>query len=122
MATVRASIGGMPHASLTDTIRRLEAATSRLEDIASSSPGPAPSVNGVPPDALANVVAAGASSAVPEPAPQPLPPAIEDFDVLINQDVKDFVRLSDELGGLVSEQVCALWTPQLKDWDGRRAH
>ena len=35
----------------------------------------------------------------------PLPPAIDDFDALINGDVKTFVNMSEEIGGLVAEQV-----------------
>ncbi len=34
-----------------------------------------------------------------------LPPAIDDFDAMINAEVKTFVNMSEEIGGLVAEQV-----------------
>lgn len=34
-----------------------------------------------------------------------LPPAIDDFDAIINGEVKTFVNVSEEIGGLVAEQV-----------------
>lgn len=34
-----------------------------------------------------------------------LPPAIDDFDTMINAEVKTFVNMSEEIGGLVAEQV-----------------
>ena len=43
------------------------------------------------------------------PAPQQqetLPLAIDDFDAMINAEVKTFVNMSEEIGGLVAEQVC----------------
>ena len=45
----------------------------------------------------------GASDAPPSPAP--LPPAIDDFDAVINGDVTKFVAISEHIGGLVAEQV-----------------
>jgi adenylyl cyclase-associated protein len=109
--------------SLTLLINRLEAATSRLEDIASSAssydgdaatngapPAPATSAKGVP-SAAASVAAAGAS-----PTPKPvaekaaLPPMIEDLDTLMQGDLKAYEKLSNApaLGGLVGEQVSLL--------------
>jgi adenylyl cyclase-associated protein len=106
--------------SLTCLITRLEAATSRLEDMASSSggydadaatngapPAPSSSAKGVP-AAAASVAAAGAS-----PTPKPtvakaeLPPSIEEFDSTIMADLKAYEKLSNSptLGGLVGEQV-----------------
>ena len=38
-------------------------------------------------------------------APEPLPQSIEDFDGIIEKDVKHFVTLSEKVGGLVEEQV-----------------
>lgn len=35
-----------------------------------------------------------------------LPPVIDDFDRTINGEVKTFVNMSEEIGGLVAEQVC----------------
>lgn len=34
-----------------------------------------------------------------------LPPVIDDFDNIINGEVKTFVNMSEEIGGLVAEQV-----------------
>ena len=34
-----------------------------------------------------------------------LPPVIDDFDGTINAEVKTFVNMSEEIGGLVAEQV-----------------
>jgi adenylyl cyclase-associated protein len=106
--------------SLTLLINRLEAATSRLEDIASSAvsydgdaatngapPAPATSAKGVP-SAAASVAAAGASP-TPKPAAAKvaLPPMIEDLDTLMQGDLKAYEKLSNAsaLGGLVGEQV-----------------
>ena len=38
-----------------------------------------------------------------------LPPAIDDFDAMINSDVKTYVNMSEEIGGLVAEQVWRYW-------------
>lgn len=47
----------------------------------------------------------GGITASQKPAAEPLPPAIDDFDAVINGDVKTFVNMSEEIGGLVAEQV-----------------
>lgn len=39
------------------------------------------------------------------PAPPPIPPQIQDFDTLINEDVRNFVELGQKINGLVGEQV-----------------
>jgi adenylyl cyclase-associated protein len=106
--------------SLTRLITRLEAATSRLEDIASSAasyegdaatngapPAPASSAKGVP-SAAASVAAAGASpTPKPVPAKVDLPPMIEEFDSTVLAELQKFEKLSNTptLGGLVGEQV-----------------
>jgi Adenylate cyclase associated (CAP) N terminal len=41
------------------------------------------------------------------PPPEPLPPSIEDFDKLMDRDVKAFVSASEKIGGLVEQQA---WT------------
>jgi hypothetical protein len=103
---------------LTRLIARLEAATSRLEDIASSAAEyePEAGANGAPtapgaksakgvPLAAAGVAAAGAS---PTPKPQEdIPPMIGDLDTLIRGDVADYVKLSNApaFGGPIGEQV-----------------
>jgi adenylyl cyclase-associated protein len=92
---------------LTRLIYRLEAATSRLEDIASSTAGLeiAPNTNGAPSTAAA-VVPVPAPSSAP-PAKEELPSMIEDFDTLIYGDVKAYHTLSTgkSIGGLLGEQV-----------------
>ncbi|KAF4151110.1 hypothetical protein CNMCM6936_004752 [Aspergillus lentulus] len=97
--------------NLTTLIKRLEAATSRLEDMAMSLDDPHSPKH------------VGSSAATPEPAapvpvntvapPAPpaapsLPPQIEDFDALINGDVRSFVDLGEKIGGLVAEQSKAV--------------
>jgi adenylyl cyclase-associated protein len=39
------------------------------------------------------------------PPPEPVPESIEEFDNFINQSVKKYVDNSNEIGGLVAEQV-----------------
>jgi len=98
-------------ARLTMATRRLEAATSRLEDMATS-------VDATHPDTVAAINSAGATAgiataatAVPtatEPTPppaEPLPRSIEEFDKIIKEDVQAFVTASEQIGGLVEQQV-----------------
>ena len=100
----------MPEQALTCLVRRLEAATSRLEHMAQSLPDQSSQINGTP-SAPRTIPAAdgtdqlGGTTSTPMHALEPLPQAIEDFDNLINGDVKTYVNMSEELGGLVSEQV-----------------
>jgi len=89
---------------LTPIIRRLEAATSRLEDMASVVVE-TPKTNGALPAVTAAAPAAAAQPAAPEKVEEPLPPMIEDFDSFIETAVKKYVGLSNEIGGLVAEQV-----------------
>ncbi|KAM0557920.1 hypothetical protein ACHAPJ_005084 [Fusarium lateritium] len=104
--------------NLTTLIKRLEAATSRLEDIASSTgpPADAPVLNQtIPSPPNPSMVAApppGASSASkaapvakPEPAAEPLLESIEEFDAFLNSSVDKYVKLSHQLGGVVAEQA-----------------
>lgn len=104
-----------PDNPLTTLIRRLEAATSRLEDIAASSPP------GEQQPSQQNVAAAGgqASQSPQEAASkagtregstgtvvtEQLPPSVGDMDNLINSDVKSFVESSKGLDSVVEEQV-----------------
>jgi adenylyl cyclase-associated protein len=95
--------------SLTTLIKRLEAATSRLEDLADATADPEATQSG-----LGAGNKAGSASAPPpkpgnsSPPPtiaEPLPPAITGYDTFLNGDVKTFVAISQNLGGLVAEQV-----------------
>ncbi|KAL3480303.1 adenylate cyclase associated N terminal-domain-containing protein [Aspergillus californicus] len=95
--------------NLTTLIKRLEAATSRLEDMAMplddhnaqkspespKSPEQQPSEHPTP-------------TGPPAPTYSPLPPQIEDFDTLIKKDVGTFVDLGKKIGGLVEEQANAV--------------
>ncbi|MCJ1359613.1 MAG: hypothetical protein MMC33_009615 [Icmadophila ericetorum] len=96
--------------NITTLIQRLEDATSRLEGIvAATQPQGSSASNGL----LSSTGAAAAIPEVSEPPPRkqlpdPLPPAIDNFDSLINVDVKKFIGLSEELGGLVAEQAACL--------------
>ncbi len=107
---------------------RLEAATSRLEDMAMAGMDPAATLaaaNGVPPSSAAQpakgsagsgvaaggvgVVSGGGKAAPPPPPPpkpaEPLPASISAFDQLISTDVTKFFKLGEELGGVLAEQV-----------------
>lgn len=94
--------------ALTRIIYRLEAATSRLEDIASSTVGleVPPNPNGAPSPSAA-VVPVQAKAPPPVPPKEELPPSIVDFDTLIYGDVKAYHNLSTakSIGGLLGEQV-----------------
>ncbi|KAK7518173.1 adenylyl cyclase-associated protein [Phyllosticta citriasiana] len=89
---------------------RLEAATSRLEDIASSTFEKTGAPNAAP---IAATTAAAPPSAPGAPAPtapakEELPAMIEAFDALLNSDLKDFVERSKRFGGTIAEQAQAL--------------
>ncbi|KAH8719065.1 Adenylyl cyclase-associated protein [Beauveria bassiana] len=97
--------------NLTTLIKRLEAATSRLEDIATSTElpkevgalaAPAPSSSALNnPDASA----IGAPRSASQPVPEELPESIEDFDAFVDSTVADYVQRSNEIGGLVAKQA-----------------
>jgi adenylyl cyclase-associated protein len=94
---------------LTVILHRLEAATSRLEDMAASTIE-LPKINGVPPapaptGPLPPPPAPRAPAEAPKPLVEALPESVEDFDAFISGPVKKFVNLSDEIGGPVSQQV-----------------
>lgn len=89
---------------------RLEAATSRLEDMAASSPGASTDPNGATLVASQRNTPAASSPTLPAPTAlastlPSLPPVIEGFDEFLDQDVKKFVSLSEQIGEPVSVQV-----------------
>ena len=90
-------------------LARLEAATSRLEDMVPSMGENSSALNGHPstqPQGLAfNDDHARGASPQPQRHVETLPPAIDDFDTMINTEVKTYVNISEEIGGLVAEQV-----------------
>ncbi|MCJ1245785.1 hypothetical protein MMC30_002989 [Trapelia coarctata] len=99
--------------NLTTLIKRLEAATSRLEDIASSAVGPNATTNGVPsvaavPTSSGTADPSASRAVTPKQLPEALPPAIEGFDALINGEVAAFVNMSEGLGGLIAEQSASV--------------
>lgn len=101
----------------TDWIKRLEAATARLEDIASSTielPQSVPALketlatpqSGVAPaSTAAPTPLPQAPAPPPAPAPEPVPESIEEFDAFVNTAVQKYAKLSKEIGGLLAKQV-----------------
>lgn len=98
---MEALLSKIPTAELTKLVNRLEAATSRLEDMAEKTVEPGSTVS-------APIVAAPTISSQP-PAPSApkveIPEIIQDYNEFIATTVKKFVNLSDELGGLVAQEV-----------------
>lgn len=94
---------------LTTVIRRLEAATSRLEDIASTSVGFDAAAPGQNVGASAGATAQPTqSTAVPSKAVDSLPPSIQAFDKLLDTELKEWLELSAKLGDVINGQVrCA---------------
>jgi adenylyl cyclase-associated protein len=102
---------------LTAMVRRLEAATSRLEDIASSSfpagePGtPTAATNGAQsPGSAAKLASAAPSTAfsTPKPVAPSLPPAIEAFDAMTKAELQTWLELSGRLGEVIEGQSKAV--------------
>jgi adenylyl cyclase-associated protein len=110
---------------LTLIIRRLEAATSRLEDIASSSTtfealdngkiaqGNAPRASA--PNLPGTAVSGSPAIEAPKPAAPELPPAIKEMDELIEGEVKKFVEASKGIDPLVEGQVGSMHTRSKED-------
>ena len=93
---------------LTDCIGRLEAATSRLEDIASSSDLNLQNASHDGGDNVHIATAAAASSSEASSTPKPvetLPPSIQAFDTLLNTELKAWLDKSSKLGNVVDGQV-----------------
>jgi hypothetical protein len=106
--------------SLTTMLLRLEAATSRLEDIATTVDTPTPALNGTPePSTLAhsspapqtsnNTPRASTVTVIPPPPPakddEQLPSVVEDFDKLLKEELASFITKSGSLDPLLGEQV-----------------
>lgn len=99
---------------LTSMFRRLEAATSRLEDIASSSlpnggdsgaAGPnAPTAKGLP--GAAPTIAD--PDATPQVVAESVPPTIDAFDALVKSELETWLELSGRLGGVIEGQSKAV--------------
>jgi adenylyl cyclase-associated protein len=104
----------LPAMALTSILNRLEAATSRLEDMAMSLPEPTKSNDTLTP--AANAAAVGPAAQTPKlvPKAEPVPESIEEFDSFCAASVKKFVNLSEELGGEVALQVSCRYYISLK--------
>jgi adenylyl cyclase-associated protein len=92
---------------LTAVIHRLEAATSRLEDIAASSVGSedgAPNGASLPPPGSATTTIA----AHPPPQAERLPPSIDAFDALLSTELQTWLDLSAKLGTVIEGQAKAV--------------
>ncbi|KAK2612873.1 suppressor of rasval19 [Conoideocrella luteorostrata] len=99
--------------NLTTLIKRLEAATSRLEDIATSTE--LPKDVSAPEQTVASTAGASLDTPPPsqaahpktisKPAEEPVAEAIEEFDQLISSSVGNYVKLSKELGGVIAKQA-----------------
>ncbi|KAJ5987262.1 hypothetical protein N7451_011627 [Penicillium sp. IBT 35674x] len=97
--------------NFTTLIKRLEAATSRLEDMAMSLDDPNDPKSAGTPTAATPAVPEPPKPAPPPPAAPaaaPIPPQIQDFDALIKGEVQNFVNLGEKIGGLVAEQSKAV--------------
>jgi len=98
--------------NLTTLIKRLEAATSRLEDLATVTPpynADGSSIGQVTPvPAPPNVQTPSATASALAPPPEPLPPSVEEFDDIISNEVAKYGSLSAELGDLIAEQSKAV--------------
>lgn len=98
---------------LTSMILRLEAATSRLEDIASSAlPAGSDglgSFNGASTSATPGATQSNTNASTPKlVAEAALPPAIEAFDELVNSELKNWLELSGKLGSVIEGQSKAV--------------
>lgn len=102
---------------VTNLLHRLEAATSRLEDIASSTieiPQAVPALKETlaSPDASSKAISDAPSRAPSAPAhrpaapaDEPLPDSVEDFDAFLKLSVEKYATLSQAIGGLIAEQA-----------------
>ena len=91
---------------LTELFRRLEAATSRLEDMATSIDSTHPAtVEAITTAATASAQPNGTAGARAASTPEPLPPAVEDFDKLIKEEVTAFVSVSEKIDRILADQV-----------------
>lgn len=66
------------------------------------------------PSATRATEATGGANPIAMQQHEVLPPAIDDFDALINAEVKTFVNMSEEIGGLVAEQVSCLHSTRMQ--------
>ncbi|KHN97851.1 Adenylate cyclase-associated CAP [Metarhizium album ARSEF 1941] len=100
--------------NLTTLIKRLEAATSRLEDIATSTelPKDVPALKqtiasptGVSLTSTTPSTATASVKTTPKQTEEPVPESIEEFQQFISSSVGKYVKISNELGGVVAKQA-----------------
>jgi adenylyl cyclase-associated protein len=95
--------------SLSTLLKRLEAATSRLEDIALAQAPTASELNLVNGAPSASTAAVRNSTAIAPPATLHSSPAMNEavkgFEEIIEVGLTKYVNLSKQIGGLVAEQV-----------------
>jgi adenylyl cyclase-associated protein len=89
---------------LTAVVRRLEAATSRLEDIASTSVGFDAAAPGQTTGAGTPAPSAQSDAVTPKAA-ESLPPSIQAFNKLLDNELKEWLELSAKLGDVINGQV-----------------
>ena len=100
--------------NLTTLIKRLEAATSRLEDLVPTADDPEGTADGSIEDTQTSGLRSisgpsGQSSAPPSgPNQEQIPPSILDFNAVIKNEVKVFVEQSQQIGSHVADQANAL--------------
>lgn len=118
MATNVTRLRPITDETLTSLFRRLEAATSRLEDIATSAASfdtaqaKGLSTSSGNPATVSAPELPGVSKSVPAAPPTPnassVPAQVADLDELMQNDVTRFVNASKELDATISEQAAAL--------------
>ncbi|KAL9554650.1 hypothetical protein MBANPS3_002733 [Mucor bainieri] len=90
--------------SLANLIKRLEVATTRLEDLAMSSSS-ASAVVANSPSSPKTVGAASAAAAPPSSSTTETPALVEKHDAAVNASLEKYFSLSQELGGPIAEQA-----------------
>ncbi|KEZ46507.1 Adenylyl cyclase-associated protein [Scedosporium apiospermum] len=99
--------------NLATLIKRLEAATARLEDIAESTQGLPPASASSPSSSSAQAPVASISANAPAPPTpvvpaEPVPESVEEFDHFVKESVMKYVDIAKEMDSQVSEQAQAL--------------
>jgi adenylyl cyclase-associated protein len=103
-----------PDNVLTAMVGRLEAATSRLEDIASVTyPNGEPAADNASrgaqsPGPAAKLATAASAAPTPQPPTPSLPPAIEAYDEIVEGELKAWLELSGMLGEVIEGQSKAV--------------
>jgi adenylyl cyclase-associated protein len=86
--------------SLANLIKRLEVATTRLEDLAMSSSSASAVASSSPP-----AIAPAAPTIATSSDIDTIPAAVEKHDAAVNGPLEKYIELAQELGGAIAEQV-----------------